>query len=206
MLCATMMVKNVACELDVHMNLEVVPVKFSSAAYAPVKDLYQRAFKESVRIPLPLLLLLAERKTCDFNAYYDGDTFLGFSHCMDFEHEGYVFYLAVEDSLRSKGYGKAILDKIKERYAGKPICMDIEVLDPEAEDYDLRLRRLQFFERNGFHRTNVHIQDGNVIYEVVGSEDFSDVYTYANDFNKWMFGLFDVRLIDPNKQKAKDAK
>ena len=181
------------------MDLEVVPVKFSSDTYARVKDLYIRAYKPAVRIPLPLLLLLAERKTCEFKAYYDGDTFVGFSHCMEFEHEAYVFYMAVEDDLRSQGYGAVMLDKIKERYAGKPICMDIEALDPDADDYEDRVRRLEFFERNGFHRTNMHIQDGDVIYEVVGSDDFFDVYTYANDFNKWMFGLFEVKLIGPKK-------
>lgn len=183
-------------EMGVQMNLSVVPVKFMTDTYARVKDLYVQSYKEDVRIPLPILMLLSERKTCDFNAYYDEDTFVGFTHSMDFEHEGYLFYLAVREDLRSNGYGSAILDIIKERYAGKPICMDIEALDPEADDYEQRVRRLEFFERNGFHRTHMHIQDGDVVYEVVGSEDFFDVFTYANDFNKWMFGLFDVKLID----------
>ena len=186
------------------MKLSVVPVKFMTDTYARVKELYQQSYKEDVRVPLPLLLMLAERKTCHFDAYYDGDTFVGFTHSMEFEHEGYLFYLAIREDLRSRGYGSAVLDTIKELYRGKPICMDIEAVDPNADDYEQRLRRLQFFEKNGFHRTHMHIQDGSVIYEVVGSDDFFDVYTYANDFNKWMFGLFDVKLIDP-KEQAQDS-
>ncbi|MBO4364730.1 MAG: GNAT family N-acetyltransferase [Eggerthellaceae bacterium] len=178
------------------MNLTVVPVKFMTETYAQVKDLYIRSYKEDVRIPIAILMLLSERKTCDFNAYYDGDTFVGFSHSMNFEHEGYLFYLAVREDLRSHGYGSAILEKIRALYPGKPLCMDIEALDPRADDYEQRLRRLEFFEQNGFHRTHMHIQDGDVIYEVVGSDDFFDVFTYAKDFNKWMFGLFDVKLIE----------
>lgn len=69
----------------------------------------------------------------------------------------YLFLLAVDEPLRSRGYGSAALSLLAERYRGRPIVIDMDELDSSAPDYEKRLRRYDFYKRNGYALTNMLI-------------------------------------------------
>ncbi len=85
-----------------------------------------------------------------FLAYYDGDDFCGFTYTVENEDMVFVLYLAVNDEIRSKGYGTAILADLKARASGRGVALNIEPLDPHAANSEQRVRRLDFYRRNGF--------------------------------------------------------
>ncbi len=58
-------------------------------------------------------------------------------------------YLAVAPKHRGQGVGSEILQLLKTRYAGKRILLEIEDPDEECKNKSDRLRRKDFYLRNG---------------------------------------------------------
>jgi GNAT superfamily N-acetyltransferase len=79
------------------------------------------------------------------------------------------FFLAVEEKERGKGYGSKILSFLKERYKGKSIFLAMEEMDERAKNYEERVKRQRFYQKNGLHPIPLKIQEGTVIYDVCAS-------------------------------------
>ena len=80
----------------------------------------------------------------------------------------YVFYFAVDDKKRGKGYGTAILRAAQKKYSGRRLFLAIEEVDEKYDNYKQRTDRLKFYERAGFIRTGQKMQEGKVIYDLMG--------------------------------------
>lgn len=63
------------------------------------------------------------------------------------------FFLAIDRNARSKGYGGAALKALADAYPQLQIILDFEEIDENAENIDQRLRRKNFYLRNGFRKT-----------------------------------------------------
>ena len=79
----------------------------------------------------------------------------------------YLGFLAVDGRTRSAGYGSRILTHFRERYAGIPQLLEIEPLTRAAANYQQRMRRLAFYERNGFPVTNMITHAADQPYRVL---------------------------------------
>ena len=112
------------------------------------KALYRSAFPRAERVPLRFLMDQSNESV--LNACYDGETFCGFYSTLTFGDITHILFLAVEDSLRGHGYGSAILQRISQRYPRNRMILDIEAEDPTAPNYEQRVRRKAFYERNGY--------------------------------------------------------
>ena len=76
--------------------------------------LMRTAFPPNEQIPMWLLRVLAFRKNVNFRAFYDDDQFCGVLYTAEDNKYIFVLYLAVDDRIRSKGYGTKILDWLKQ--------------------------------------------------------------------------------------------
>lgn len=86
----------------------------------------------------------------------------------------FVLYLAVNNQVQSKGYGSAILETLKEKFSGTNITLNIERLDPSADNYEQRVKRLKFYKKNGFYDTDYTITDrGETFLTLTTSPSFS---------------------------------
>ena len=103
-------------------KLKAVAVSKKLKEYKEIKSLMCRAFPKNEQIPMWLLHILAIRKSVEFSAYYDEDLFCGISYTVSNEELLFILYLAVNDKIRSKGYGSAILQCIKQRFSSKAIA------------------------------------------------------------------------------------
>ena len=137
-----------------------------------VKKLYIRAFPKSERLPYSVLKFLTLFKGISFNEYYDGDLFCGFTYTVETDYTLFIYYLAIDENLRGKGYGSKILSLIKNSYPNKTITLNVEPIDENADNYSQRLTRLSFYKRNGF------LDSGYTVYEVGGG--FTVLYTPKN--------------------------
>ena len=68
-----------------------------------VKALYESAFPANERIPIKHLL--DDKIKREFWAFFDGDTFCGFSNSISHGSITNIVYFAVMPELRSRGYG-----------------------------------------------------------------------------------------------------
>ena len=93
----------------------------------------------------------------------------------------FIMFLAVDESLRAKGYGSAILKEIKNRYPDKKIMVSIEPCDDSAPDIEVRKRRKAFYRKNGYGETGYMIKLSGVVQEIMITN---------GDFDKKEFLLF----------------
>ena len=85
-------------------------------------------------------------------------------------------------------------DDLKEQYPGKAIVLNIELLDPDAENYDDRVRRLRFYEKNGFHDTGYNIDEVGGTFRILSTAKEFDPDAYLAVF-KWLsFGVWRPRI------------
>jgi len=115
-----------------------------------IEQLYDEAFPKQEQVPMGILLSRAKSKNIHFEAYYDGDIFIGFTYVMIGKDITYLFYLATSAEVRGKGYGEQILNLIKNNNLKQRLVLTCMAEDEEADDNDLRLRRQNFYLRNGY--------------------------------------------------------
>ena len=76
-------------------------------------------------------------------------------------------FLAVDKTLRSKGYGSAILQDIQNKYPEKKIIISIEPCDKNAFDIELRTKRKEFYMRNGYQETGYMMKLNGIVQEII---------------------------------------
>lgn len=119
--------------------------------------LNDEAFPASERIPSPKLLAALEEFSCDAYAFYEDTVFVGFAVLLTEKERkmAYLSYFAIDAAFRSRGYGAKALAKLAQHYTGYQIALDMERMDKTAENYEQRVRRLAFYQRNGYKRAGV---------------------------------------------------
>ena len=174
------------------MNLQMLDIRQDSQLQSKVKALYRKAFPKEERIPWWLLALNSCREDIDLTAYLDGDMFCGFTSTVQVDGLYFVLFFAVEEALRQKGYGSAILSAIKAKYEN--VVLNIEPLDPEAANYPERQKRFAFYGKNGFVDTGYDVWEIGGKFRVLSTQAKLDVPLYKKVFRKLTFGLWNVKL------------
>jgi len=151
-----------------------------------VKKLYLSAFPEYERYPFWLLTYKSRKENTDFYVIYDDSEYIGLLYLTYYKDIVYVFYLAIEPAQQSKGYGSKILNHLQNVYHDKRLFLNIEKVDPAADNYEQRFKRKRFYEKNGFKNTNFEIEGKGIVYEILysGEEVHEDEY-YAV-FNSYL--------------------
>lgn len=137
-----------------------------------VKRLYKSAFPRNERAPFWLLMKRCETPRDTFYALVEDNEFIGLVYTIKTEKMVYVFFLAIAEEKRGKGYGTEVLKTLREKYSDRAIALMIE--DPEdenAENLEERIERLKFYEKNGFRRLSIKINEAGVRYELLGTDD-----------------------------------
>ena len=166
-------------------SLQVKPVNLDTPIAEQVDSLYTDAFPRVDKFAFDGMCRFAkENDGVDFNAYFDGETFCGFSFTLLSDSYLFVLYLATVEKLRSQGYGTRILQYLEERNPGKVVVLDIELPHPEAKNAEQPQRRRAFYERNGFWCTG----------DVFGVED--NLYLLLTTGESWDCAAFLAEALD----------
>jgi len=160
-----------------------------------IKKLYNKAFPKCEQTPFSFLLRKTKDKRNAFYAILDGDEFIGLTYIIKGEKIVYVFYLAIMEEHRGKGYGSAVLTLIKEQYPDKVITLAIEdTAEVDAPNYSERMSRLAFYKRNGFGQLNIRINEVGVVYELLGTSTGITQADFLDLMKKYM-GTFVFRFV-----------
>lgn len=152
------------------------------------------AFPASERFSMPSLLTMALRKSVKFHAIYDNDVFCGLTYYVEGRDTVYLTYLAVNKQLRGQGYGSKILTLLENRFPDKQIIIDIEPVVKSAKNYEQRVSRLRFYERNGFHRTNQMLKDSDGEFEALTTGKKFNKLGFIRDLKKMSFGFYQFKV------------
>ena len=133
--------------------------------YTKFSALYRSAFPRAERIPVRFLMNRGIGSA--LTACYDRETFCGFYSTLTFGDITHILFLAVDDTLRNRGYGSAFLKLISHHYPQNRIILDIETEDAAASNYKQRVRRKAFYERNGYNESGIEYCWRGVPYKIL---------------------------------------
>ncbi|MGO1922471.1 MAG: GNAT family N-acetyltransferase [Jeotgalicoccus sp.] len=132
-----------------------------------VKEYYLEVFPKYERVPFWILKYKSKKDNSDFYAIYDDSEYIGFLYLTYYKDIVYIFYIAIDSSQQSKGYGSKVLQHVKEIHKDKRLLLNIEKVDRSADNYEQRYKRKQFYTKNGFLNTNFEIEDKEIVYEIL---------------------------------------
>ena len=158
--------------------MQIKKVGFRSS---DVKNIYFESFPKTERMPFSMMVAMSKLWNTDFLSFFDDDKLCGFVYLAHNRKIVFVMFLAVDKTLRSKGYGSAILQEIQNRYPNKKIIISIEPCDNNVPDIDLRTRRKGFYMRNGYKETGHRMKLNGVVQEILISN---------GEFDKKQFRIF----------------
>lgn len=136
------------------MNLMLKPLKTYNKDIASFEKINKEAFPIPEYISITELFTFANQTNTDILGIYDRNTPVGFFVLVKNNTCGYVYFFAIDQSLRSQGYGSSAIKELIRRYPELQLILDFEEIDEKAENNNQRIRRKQFYLRNGFTETN----------------------------------------------------
>lgn len=155
--------------------LKSVEISRKQADYKEPKRLYKTSFPKKELCPNWALFLLKKCGALKQIAYYDDSLLCGFTYLLFKENTVCVFFFAVNDKIRNQGYGSKILQFVKQKYSDKTIVLLAEPTDEECDNTEQRISRMNFYEKNGIHRTGNHTVEYGVRFEILSTDpDFSE--------------------------------
>lgn len=78
--------------------------------------------------------------------------------------------MAIDGRQRSKGYGSLILRELAQEAGRRPCVLTIEPMDEkEAPNYSQRLKRLAFYEANGYTALEHYYYEGQARYQILST-------------------------------------
>lgn len=150
------------------MELTTKRVTFTGGNSKAVKEIYTASFAKKDRMPFVMMQLMACLPSTEFLSFYDADTLCGFVYMATLLRISFVMFFAVDERLRSKGYGSRILDAVQAQRPNDKHIITIERCDEtDAPDIEDRIRRKRFYLRNGYSETGYMIKLGNAEQEII---------------------------------------
>ena len=159
-----------------------------------LKSIYYEAFPENERVPLFYLKYKAKKSVADFFVVYDDTSCIGMVYTVYYNDIIFILYLAVKQNQRGNGYGSKILNLLKSRFPNKRIILNIEEVIPNCENYSQRLKRQDFYSKNGFKLYDLNTQEGDINYQMmyynksVSYEEYSQLI--QNFMGKFLFKMY----------------
>lgn len=147
------------------MNTKPITADFPD--FARVDALAREAFPPEEYLSPAILIEMAERGEVDFLALYADGIFVGFMVVARYASLAYLFFLAIEATQRSHGYGGQALRLLDTLYPDCQQVVDFERPDETAPNNAQRLSRRAFYLRNGFRETGKYLSYLGVDYEIL---------------------------------------
>lgn len=175
-------------------DLDFIDIKNNKKCNKKVIKLYNEAFPKDERIPIGVLKILARKNKAKFYGIYDNEEFVGLIYNIFYKDIVFVFYLAIDKETRGKGYGTKVLESIKQKYRNYRIILCIEPVDKNSNNYEQRMKRKNFYIKNGFKDSNYTIKEKNIIYDMlyynknVSLQEFQELM--KNYFGKILYPYF----------------
>lgn len=181
--------------------LKPITGEYISAA----KRLYISAFPKDERAPFFFLMSRYRKGKAQMLAALDEERFAGLAYIVCLEDMVYLFYLAVEESLRGRGVGGQIIEQIIKMYPNKRIFLSREQLDENADNFKQRVSRRNFYIKCGLCDMGLCVREGKMTYSVMGTGGKVSPQEYDKLITSWS-GTFVKRFFDMSLYESENAK
>ena len=170
-----------------------------------IKQLYMDAFPFDERIPFYIMVSVGNDRGVEFLSIYDDDTWLGFIHTLVGDKLSYIFYFAIDGSLRQSGYGSKIIREYKKMHP--KLSLAIEPIEEDSDNIKQRKKRLAFYEKNGFETLDTRVVEMGVEFELMGARGMEIKENDYKSLVKKFFDSFDKdkRVLSVREMRDADA-
>lgn len=144
--------------------------------------LYEAAFPGCEKKPFSSMLEKAAEGSVDMLMLEEDGEFAGLAITMKAGDLVLLDYFAIAGNMRSRGYGSRALQLLSEYYKGKRFFLEIESVYEEADNLPQRMRRKQFYLKNGLTELGIMANIYETDMELLGRdmsmtyEEYVDVY------------------------------
>ena len=167
-----------------HINLKTTRIVNEKRPEAKlVKALYERSFPKIERVAFSLVLKCAGTDRAELFSYSDGGEFVGFAFVLLPGNYAYLLFCATKPELRRRGYGSAMLKKLRRRYPDRALVLDIEPMSESAPNSEQRLRRYMFYKNNGFIDTGYEMRDVTGEYRILSDGGDLDLSAFVESYD-----------------------
>ena len=157
-------------------------VRMNNEAEPQTHKLYTEAFPSNERAPYWFLKKRARQNKADFWILSDKTKQVGMAYVLRQNGLAYLLYLAICDTMRGQGYGSQAIEAIRDQYADCRLFLALETLDRNAENFEQRRKRHDFYLRCGLTDLPYHIKELSVIYEIMGTGGIVE----PEEYKAWM--------------------
>ena len=126
----------------------------SDPRYSLVTALYEEAFPDHERKDLKYLLKPGQ-KFGEIYSILDETEWLGFACFLNSIGISHIIYFAIRPELRNQGYGASALRLLVNQKKGQRVIVDLEEVEEQSSNREQRIKRKEFYLRNGFEETPV---------------------------------------------------
>lgn len=168
------------------MNMKFVNYKENHDIRGDIEPLYVSAFPPEERPPEEMFFSSALKKDNELYGIYENNQFIGFTDLLFYKDLCYLFFLAVSPEFRNKGYGSQIIKEIFKMYPDKNFILCYDEIDEKYRDNSIRIRRRDFYYRNGFLDNNLKTCEYGVRYDTcyhgshqVSFEDYQGLFIHC---------------------------
>jgi len=154
-----------------------------------LRKLYKTAFPKCERKPLWLVWRAQKQGKTDVWIIEQDGEFAGFAITMLGKDLVLLDYLAICDKKRGGGIGSRTLQSLYEQYRGKRFFLEIENVYVPVENLAERIRRKNFYKRNGMQEMGIMVNAFGAELEILAYDcqvSFEDYYElYCSCYGKW---------------------
>lgn len=170
---------NCGNEIQLRIVLQDSPDKFE------LETINEESFPINERNSIDDLYASGQDGNLDMIGIYADNELVGFFAVRKFRKIRYMAYFAVRSEKRSNGIGSKALQLLKEFYPSSQIVNEFEAPDDKCNN-NMRLRRRDFYLRNGFFETGWYSYYNETEFEIACSDtefdkqEFEQFITYLN--------------------------
>lgn len=158
---------------------------FKNDYYSQVKKIYESSFPLNERyLSIEEMVSIVDTK---LYCLVDNNIVLGFVYLIYYEDMIFVLYLTISKEQQSKGLGSWLLRWCLDKYKDRKIYLNIEKVHKDADNYQTRKKRLDFYTKNGLYLTDFISEE---------KEESFNILT-----NKINFDIDEYRLLDQHIAK-----
>ncbi len=145
--------------------MEIRELKQKDPEVKEVRRLYEASFPGDEKMPFRIILRMLDEHHKLYLITEEGKI-IGFVY-MYLDTVSFLYYFAVEEHLRGKGYGTRILQMLKGIGGTEKIILEIDRVTDDMTEADESYRRLRFYEHAGYKRTGICYRFFSVDYELI---------------------------------------
>ena len=148
-----------------------------------IYQLYKKAFPLYERKPFALIYNTFHKGNTDVWYIQDNENFIGLAITMNDQDLVLLDYFAIIENSRNQGYGSKSLQILQNIYQHQRLFIEIESTLNMSDNYAERLKRKQFYLRNGMMELGILANVFGVDMELLG---FSQNITFEDYYNVYL--------------------